>query len=276
MTWAKTSLSQVKMKLGEAKEKDESLNQISSKSKKIERIMNNEQLTLRCCLGKKSRLNDSFSNRKTRTRINPRRTNCLWNELRRKIFLWNGRSGGSIDYSMEDIKNLRLSSELAYSLDWTETCLFENFRVGVRWGKVCFLMDSKFGFTSSCWRKKPCWFVLLKSANCYCSKAFVCRHREVLRKEVDLLTGGGWNRTRPKLLTTGLQWVLPILHYLRWIFPLDCPWGIGSNLPEISSLGGGAYPRKRHLADQRKLSRIGARTKTKLLRCWSEQTRVCW
>lgn len=35
-------------------------------------------------------------------------------------------------------------------------------------------------------------------------------------------------------------------------------------------------PRKRHLADQRKLSRIGARTKTKLLRCWSEQTRVCW
>lgn len=187
--------------------------------------MNHEQLTLRCCLGKKSRLNDSFSNRKTRTRINPRRTNCLWNELRRKIFLWNG-FGGSIDYSMEDIKNLRLSSELAYSLDWTETSLFENFRVGVRWGKVCFLMDSKFGFTSSCWRKKPGWFVLLKSANCYCSKAFVCRHREVLRKEVDLLTGGGWNRTRPKLLTTGLQWVLPILHYLRWIFPLDCPWGM--------------------------------------------------
>lgn len=115
---------------------------------------------------------------------------------------------------------------MAYSLDWTETSLFENFRVGVWWGKVCFLMDSKFGFTSSCWRKKPGWFVLLKSANCYCSKAFLCRHREVLRKEVDLLTGGGWNRTRLKLLTTGLQWVLPILHYLRWIFPLDCPWGM--------------------------------------------------
>lgn len=113
-------------------------------------------------------------------------------------------------------------------LDWNQPIWFENFRVGVRWGKVCFLMDSKFGFTSSCWRKKPGWFVLLKSANCYCycSKAFVCRHREVLRKEVDLLTGGGWNRTRPKLLTTGLQWVLPILHYLRWIFPLDCPWGM--------------------------------------------------
>lgn len=142
------------------------------------------------------------------------------------LMKWNGRSGGSIDYSMEDIKNLRLESELAYSLDWTETSLFENFRVGVRWGKVCFLMDSKFGFTSSCWRKKAGWFVLLKSANCYCSKAFVCRQREVLRKEVDLLTGGGWNRTRPKLLTTGLQWVLPILHYLRWIFPLDCPWGM--------------------------------------------------
>lgn len=94
---------------------------------------------------------------------------------------------------------------MAYSLDWTETSLFENFRVGVRWGKVCFLMDSKFGFTSSCWRKKPGWFVLLKSANCYCSKAFLCRHREVLRKEVDLLTGGGWNRTRPKPLWLRLE-----------------------------------------------------------------------
>lgn len=124
---------------------------------------------------------------------------------------------GRFSYEMEDIKNLRLSSELAYSLDWTETSLFENFRVGVRWGKVCFIKDSKFGFTSSCWRKKqkPGWFVLLKSANCYCSKAFVCRHREVLRKEVYLLTGGGWNRTRPKLLTTGLQWVLPILPSLN-------------------------------------------------------------
>lgn len=48
------------------------------------------------------------------------------------LMKWNGRSGGSIDYSMEDIKNLRLESELAYSLDWTETSLFENFRVGVR------------------------------------------------------------------------------------------------------------------------------------------------
>lgn len=48
------------------------------------------------------------------------------------LMKWNGRFGGSIDYSMEDIKNLRLSSELAYSLDWTETSLFENFRVGVR------------------------------------------------------------------------------------------------------------------------------------------------
>lgn len=39
---------------------------------------------------------------------------------------------GRFSYEMEDIKNLRLSSELAYSLDWTETSLFENFRVGVR------------------------------------------------------------------------------------------------------------------------------------------------
>lgn len=95
----------------------------------------------------------------------------------------------------------------------------QNFRVGVWWGKVCFIMDSKFGFTSSCWRNKPGWFVLLKSANCY--KAFLCRHREVLRKEVDLLTGGGWNRTRLKLLTTGLQWVLPILPSLNLSFGLS-------------------------------------------------------
>ncbi|RVX03120.1 hypothetical protein CK203_016662 [Vitis vinifera] len=86
------------------------------------------------------------------------------------LFLWLSAVVSSFFYfqgSPEAFKRIGM----AYSLDWTETSLFENFRVGVR--------------------KKPGWFVLLKSANCYCSKAFLCRHREVLRKEVDLLTGGG-------------------------------------------------------------------------------------
>lgn len=47
------------------------------------------------------------------------------------------------------------------------------------WEVISFLFNwfKKFGFTSLCWRKKPAWFVLLKSTNYYCSKASIdfCR-----------------------------------------------------------------------------------------------------